>query len=198
MSSPLSLTDSIVHTTQHEQSSPSSDYCTDDAMPTITDVQSINLFKSSKRPNSVSTTLINYGPIRVRKRQTSAPTLATGRRSKDDHVEGEDLLKRNIRRMKNRESARNLKKIRDDIQQSLQTELQHLEFEEHKLSSQVKTLQIYKQYLEEQCRRHYPIYEIITRTAAAILTEFKKQQKQMQIKEEPRSSSPERQILFST
>jgi len=202
MSSPLSTSESVSNYTsylQHEQSSSSSDDCTDEIMPVIADVQSITLSKYKRRSRPTRTSLVNYGPIRVRKRHTAAPTLATGRRSKDDVIEGEDAVKREQRRIKNRESARNLKKMRDNIEHELARQVTKLESEEYNLSKQINTLQIYKQYLEEQCRETYPIYDIIARTASAVLLEFKRQQAlQNNIQEQPKtpSPSPQWQLLF--
>jgi hypothetical protein len=200
VSSPLSRIDFALKYTQNEHSLTSSDEYNDDVMPVIADVQSINISKSKKRSRATRTSLVTYGPIRIRKRHTKAPTLATGRRSKDDLIEGEDMKKRELRRMKNRESARNLKKLRDNIEHDLACQVNQLEYEEHNLTLQVNNLQTYKQYLEDQCRQIYPIYEIITRTASAILSEYKKQQTLQNhtelIKEEPRPPSPQWQLLF--
>lgn len=200
MSSPSLSPSSLEINGDHDQSSLSSDDCSSATMPIIANVQSIKISKSKRRPKAMRTSLVSYGPIRIRKRHSQAPTLATGRRSKDDHVEGEEFYKREMRRIKNRESARNLKKLRDDIEENLEKEVKGLEYEEHKLSTQIKTLQIYKQYLEEQFRQTYPIYEIISRTASAVLAEFKRQHHHQHYvipKEESRSASPEWQLLFS-
>ncbi len=202
-SSPLYTSESLSNHTkfiQYEQSSTSSD----DTMPIIVDVQSIDLSNTKKRSRSTRTSLVTYGPISVRKRHTIAPTLATGRRAKDAIIEGEEAVKREIRRMKNRESARNLKKLRDDIEHGLENEVDQLKFEEQNLLIQVNNLQVYKQHLEEQCRHINPIYKIVARTASAVLLELNRQQQQtsqnvsisIEPKEEPRSPSPQWQLMF--
>ncbi len=202
ISSPLSTPGLVLNYTsylQHEQSLSSSDDCNYEIMPVIADVRSIDVSKCKRCLRSTRTSMVNYGPIRIRKRHTAAPTLATGRRSKDDLIEGEDIIKRERRRMKNRESARNLKKMRDNIEYELENQVKKLESEEYNLSKEINTLQIYKQYLEEQCREKYPIYDIIARTASAVLLEFKRQQAlQNNIEEQlkPPSPSPQWELLF--
>ncbi len=207
-SSSLSTSDSVLNypnDIRHDQLSISSDGCNDETMPVIADVKSIDLLKSKKPSKWGRTSLVIYGPISVRKRHTTAPTLLTGRRSKDHVIEGEDAIKREKRRTKNRESARNLKILRDNIEHELKKQVNKLESEEHNLLIKVNNLRRYKQYLEEQCRQTHPIYEIITRTASAVLSELKRQQTSLNVhsqknyiepKDEPRPPSPPWQLLF--
>lgn len=80
--------------------------------------------------------LVDYGPIRVRHRRGVSQTLATGRRSKDAELAGEEAIKREIRREKNRVAARELKKTRDKIEFDLMEKLQTLEQERQSLQEQ--------------------------------------------------------------
>lgn len=91
--------------------------------------------------------VIDYGPIRVRHRRSQSQTLATGRRSKDEPLSGEDAIKRELRRAKNRISARDLKKARDQIELDLIQKIQELEQEKNSLQEQHKKLETRKAQL---------------------------------------------------
>jgi hypothetical protein len=206
-SSPLSNTKSVLNCSNDitcKQLSISSDEYSNDIMPVITDVTSIDVLESKKR-NPVRTSVVTYGPIRIKKRHTTAPTLATGRRSKYVLVNGEDAVKGELRRRKNREAARNLKKYRDNIEHELSAAINELESKERDLLSQIDNLRLYKQQLEEQCQQTTSVCDFISRTAAVTLLEIKRNRQQtpenalnhIEIKDEPRSSSPEWQLLFS-
>lgn len=175
---------------------------TDDKMPVITDVQSIIPSSSKGRRKSSRTFMVKYGPILIRRRDSLAPTLATGRRPKDEIAEGQDLAKLEIRRLKNRESARNLKKLRDNIEHGLENQLQELEAEEKDLLSQIDTLELHKQYLQQRYQQKITIYKEMTKAEAAdISAEFKKKKALRHVvpvipKEEQRSPSPEWQLSF--
>jgi hypothetical protein len=209
--SPLSSSESGVSYTKyipHEQSSISSDEHSDKGMPVISEITSVVSPSSKKTPKFTRTSMVNYGPIKIRRRHTAAPTLATGRRSKHAVIEGEDRMKREIRRMKNRESARNLKKMRDDIEHELEAKITELESSEREMSTQITSLRSYKEYLEQHCKQLHLLHELIDRTASAALStiERNRQQRsqsvpirvdQIQLKQEPRPPSPQWQLLFS-
>ena len=190
---------------ERKQSFTSSDEYSNDTMPTISGVMSINSSKSEKRSKSQRTSLVVYGPILVRKRQTAAPTLATGRRSKDVVYEGEAAEKHEIRRKKNRESARNLKKLRDNIEHELEAKVNELETEERDLSTKIDTLQVYKQYLQKQCQQSSSICNLIPRTSSLEVDGKRQRISQTvpirhvytEIKEEPHSPPEQWQLLFS-
>jgi len=190
---------------QHEQSFISSDEYSSDTMPIIAGVTSIDSSKSEKRSKSIRTSTVIYGPILIKKRQSATPTLATGRRSKDAVREGEDAEKRETRRRKNRESARNLKKLRDNIEHELETKVNVLKSEEQDLLTQIYNSQIYKQYLEEQCRQSSLICKLIPQTASLQVDRNRKKISQnvpirhdhIEIKEEPPSPSSQWQLSFS-
>ena len=85
--------------------------------------------------------VVDYGPVRVRHRRSASQTLATGRRSKDEPLYGEEAIKREIRRAKNRIAARELKKDRDQIEIDLVQKIQQLEEEKNDLQTQHKILE---------------------------------------------------------
>ncbi|CAF0743426.1 unnamed protein product [Adineta ricciae] len=136
---------------EYEQFSTSNDEYSNDTTPSTHDVESRNSSKVEKQRNGERTYVQHYGPIVIRKRQSTAPTLATGRRPKNVKYEGDEAIKRDIRRMKNRESAKNLKKLRDDIAHNLESTIDELELEERELSTAVNVLRSYKTYLERRC-----------------------------------------------
>ncbi|UJR14552.1 hypothetical protein I4U23_001549 [Adineta vaga] len=190
----------------------SSDEYSNDTMPNIANVKTMDSSMSKKRSNSVRTSAEYYGPILVRKRQTAAPTIATGRRSKNTIFEGEDASKHEIRRMKNRESARNLKILRDNIEQDLEAKINDLELEEKNLHTSVDVLRSYKQYLERRYEQVMLRDEPISPTRTTKATCFEMQnisrnedqsQSQIEAKQEPSSplssslsSSPQWQLSF--
>lgn len=78
---------------------------------------------------------------------TASQTLATGRRPKDEPVDGEAAIQREIRRAKNRLAARELKKARDQIESDLLDKIKELEHEQNYLEGQHKHLEEYKAQL---------------------------------------------------
>jgi hypothetical protein len=195
----------ILNDIQHEQSFISSDEYSSDTMPIIAGATSIDSSKSERRSKSIRTSTVVYGPILIKKRQSATPTIATGRRSKDVVCEGEDAVKRETRRRKNRESARNLKKLRDNIEHELEAKVNVLQSEEQDLLTQIDNFQIYKQYLEEQCQKSSLICKLIPRTASLQVDRNRKKISQtvpirhdhIEIKEEPPSPSSQWQLSFS-
>lgn len=90
---------------------------------------------------SARSILVEYGPIRVRHRRSSAQTMATGRRTKADLSSTEDPLKREVRREKNRLAARELKRTRDNVELELTKQVEELEEEQARLEEEQKTLE---------------------------------------------------------
>jgi hypothetical protein len=174
----------------------------DEKMPVITAVESIIPAKPNERRKTSRTFMVKYGPILIRKRDSCAPTLATGRRPKDAIVEGEDLAKLEIRRTKNRESARNLKKIRDNIEHDLENQVKVLEAEEKNLLTEIDTLEVHKQQLQQQYQQKKIIYQKMSEAEAAIISAEFKEKKALRYvvpivpKEERHSPSPEWQLSF--
>lgn len=169
----------------------------------MSDDQSPNPTKRRSRPKSGATTVVvNYGPISIRRRQTFTPTLASGRRPKDAILEDEDATKRDIRRLKNRESARRLKIERDQIESQLKIQVEQLESEQENLLTEINFLRDYQERLQRQSRRPTsPIYQIITQTEADILSKLKHHQPpvlsdEIKSEEESRSPSPPWQLAF--
>ncbi|CAF1120785.1 unnamed protein product [Rotaria sordida] len=191
----------------HNQNLSTSNYeYRNETMPVIVDVMSIDSskFKNSCRVSRTSPVI--YGPICIKKRRSAAPTLATGRRSKDAIMEGEEARKREIRRMKNRISARNLKRLRDNIENNLKSQVKELETRQNDLLIQIENLHKYKQDLEEKYQQSNSLYEFIARTASTTLLEVEENQQQklspihyysMESKEEQNPPSPQWQLLFS-
>ena len=150
----------------------SSDDCSDRTMPVIADVMTVeSKTKNTQKqhPKFKLTKLVTYGPIRIRRRQSAAVTIATGRRPKDAIIDGEEAEKRELRRQKNREAARNLKKLRDGIAHKLAKEVDELESEEKELLTKVTNLRTYKDYLEEHCKQLDILHELIARTMSNAL-----------------------------
>ncbi|CAF4060497.1 unnamed protein product, partial [Rotaria sp. Silwood2] len=85
--------------------------------------------------------IVDYGPIRVRHRRSKSQTLATGRRSRDEPLYGEEAIKRELRREKNRIAARHLKRTRDQIESDLLETIKELEHEQKCLEEQHKKLE---------------------------------------------------------
>lgn len=178
----------------------SGDDNTDDVMPIISEVTSVEEEKCTGQRTST----VTYGPICVRKRHTAAPTLATGRRSKDAFIVGEDIRKREVRRQKNRESARNLKRVRDNIERSLQTQVIVLESLHNHLLSEITNLRSYKYELEEKYNQSIIASSRkpqATCSSSANANQSARyvsvDQEFKEVKQEARSSSPQWQLLFS-
>ncbi|CAF0946307.1 unnamed protein product [Adineta steineri] len=108
--------------------------------------------------------VVEYGPVRIRHRRTLSQTLATGRRSKDDPIEGDEAIKRELRRAKNRIAARDLKRARDQVELNLVQQLKELEEQEEKLETQHKQLEERKAQLNRAVynARQAPLVSLIT------------------------------------
>ena len=103
---------------------------------------------SSSTGSESASNILQYGPIQVRVCRKGAPTLATGRRSKHLTLHGEEAIKREKRREKNRVAARKLKEKRQIIEDELNREIQDLESEHSDLQHYLAELQREKQRLE--------------------------------------------------
>ena len=188
---------------EYEQFSTSNDECSNDTTLSIHDAESSNSSKAEKQQNSGRTYVQYYGPILIRKRQSIAPTLATGRRPKNVKYEGDEAIKRDIRRMKNRESAKNLKKLRDDIAHNLESKIDELELEERELNTSVHVLRSYKAYLERRCEESLSNHNLTSPTiiVSPLQTNpvqlYDDQHYQVEFKEERTSPSPPFQLSFS-
>jgi hypothetical protein len=158
--------------------------------------------------NSRHSLTVNYGPINVKVRQYAAPTLETGRRSKFSKLEGDAAIKRELRRKRNREAAQKLKIKRCKIEQQLEKEINELEFKEQDLLTKVDTLKSYKHHLEVQQQRLILIKDRLTLTESSTLLDTDRNRlhihrslpsyrDRLPIKNEPRSPSPQWQLLFS-
>ncbi|CAF0729701.1 unnamed protein product [Rotaria sordida] len=116
----------------------------DENVSTIKSEQNDKSEVNSNNKNSNSHTasyVVDYGPIRVRHRQSKSQTLSTGRRSREQQLYGEDAIKRELRREKNRLAARHLKRTRDQIESDLLQTIKELEHEQHCLEDQHKKLE---------------------------------------------------------
>ncbi|CAF2390729.1 unnamed protein product [Rotaria sp. Silwood2] len=102
---------------------------------------------SSPLPSSHT---VHYGPIQIRLCRKPAPTIATGRRPKHLVLAGEEAIKREKRREKNREAARKLKERRQCIEDELNKKLQKLQGEHANLQNYLQQLQQRKQHLQEK------------------------------------------------
>ena len=150
---------------------------------------------------------VAYGPITIRVRQSKPPTLATGRRSKFLQLEGDAAAKRDLRRKRNRDAAKKLKEKRFIIEQQLQKDIDELESKGQALESRIKVLETHKDELDRQYKYVLGIREKITKTTSSTLKHIEYSRPQLHqsvpihrngttVKEEPRSPSPQWQILF--
>ncbi|CAF2980432.1 unnamed protein product [Rotaria sp. Silwood2] len=151
--------------------------------------------------------VLKYGPIKVTVRPSAAPTLATGRRSKFVKLEGDAAIKRELRRKRNREAAKKLKAKREFIERQLEKEISELECKEQDLLLTVKNLELYKEQLEAQYRQIISLQAQLSQRAMSALKHVERNRQLYQsmpvrhnnehLKQEPRPSSPQWQLLFS-
>ncbi|UJR30276.1 hypothetical protein I4U23_017814 [Adineta vaga] len=161
--------------------------------------------KSSRRVKSSTSVMVMYGPINIKVRQSAAPTLATGRCSKFVELQGDAAVKREIRRKRNREAAKKLKEKRANIEDDLTQQISDYETKEKDLLVTIENLKAYKECLETQCRQIISLQESFARSAFRKVEQNRLYLHQsvpihhntMRIKEEPRPSSPQWQLLFS-
>jgi predicted nuclease with TOPRIM domain len=93
---------------------------------------------------------VEYGPITVRLCRKSAPTLENGRRSKHLILVGDEAVKREKRRERNRDAARKLKEKRQQIEEELNEKLKQLEGEHSNLQNFLQHLNQRKQNLQTE------------------------------------------------
>ena len=139
------------------------------------DSYSFNSEDSKSSPmTDVTSNIVHYGPIQVRLCRKLAPTLATGRRSKHMTLTGDEALKREKRREKNRLAARKLKEKRQVIEDELSKKVQELEGEHSELRTVLKQLQQHKEYLEQQIDRFLvnPTEDVLRRDHEALSSLF--------------------------
>jgi hypothetical protein len=97
-----------------------------------------------------SCNVIQYGPITVRLSRKAAPRLETGRRSKHLILVGDEAIKREKRRQKNREAARKLKIKRQLIEVELHQRLKDLEHQYSSLQNYLQQLRQKREYLQNE------------------------------------------------
>ncbi|CAF0979062.1 unnamed protein product [Rotaria magnacalcarata] len=118
----------------------------------------------SRSSSNAGSYIVDYGPVRVRHRRSVSRTIATGRRSKDELLHGVDAMKRELRRIKNRVAARELKKARDQIEVDLLEEIKKLERQQYDLEEQHKELEDRKAHLNRALynAKQAPLIPLIT------------------------------------
>ncbi|CAF0994596.1 unnamed protein product [Adineta ricciae] len=145
-------------------SSSSSTLSSEYAMPDETSVQTAKIQSTKSKNSNSGSIVVDYGPIRVFHRRCVAQTLSTGRRSKDEPLDGEEATKREARRVKNRIASRELKKTRDAIEMNLVEKLKELEAEKDRLQTQHKELEARKAQLNRAVynAKQAPLIPLIT------------------------------------
>ncbi|UJR34878.1 hypothetical protein I4U23_027656 [Adineta vaga] len=103
--------------------------------------------KPKNKKHYAATDAIHYGPIRICHRRSQASTLLTGRRSKFEQVSDEEQLKRNLRRERNRLSAKKLKERREKVLNDLLEQVKQLEEKEVSVENLINQLELHKQNL---------------------------------------------------
>ncbi len=126
---------------------------TSNSTPSYTTESSISSIQSDDSEASSTTNIIQYGPIQVRSYRKSIPTLKTGRQSKHLVLAGDEAIKREKRREKNRNAARKLKEKRQIIEDELNERLKQLEGEHSNLKNYLQELHQRKSNLQEEVDR---------------------------------------------
>ena len=121
--------------------------------PSYTTESSNSSVESNDSEASSTTNTIQYGPIQVHLCRKSAPTLETGRRSKHLVLVGDEAIKRERRREKNRDAARKLKEKRQLIEEELNERLKQLENEHSNLQNYLQQLHQRKSNLQEEANK---------------------------------------------
>lgn len=98
--------------------------------------------------------IIEFGPIKVKRRRKPAPTLATGRRSKYEVLTPDEAYKRDVRRARNRAAAERVRINRLNVEHQLQSQINELESQEKNLIRTVEMLQCQKLQLETRILTH--------------------------------------------
>ena len=100
--------------------------------------------------NLSSNNCITYGPIRFYARRKKAPTLLTGRKSRNEPLDGEDSVQRELRKEKNRLLSKRLKEKRENILNELLKQVKELEDKNCQLLNYTDQLNLYKNNLTNQ------------------------------------------------
>ncbi|UJR15951.1 hypothetical protein I4U23_002871 [Adineta vaga] len=108
----------------------------------------------SKLQQQQSAEAIQYGPIVVKPRKSVAPTLANGRKSKDQPLPPEEEMKRKERRDRNKQAAAKCRRNRNNLREELEAAEQDLFNEQQNLERTVQTLNDKKNQLEMMLHRH--------------------------------------------
>lgn len=118
----------------------------------MSSIRSIDSCTSEDSISSMDTNendALQYGPISVQYRRKPAPTLETGRRSKNLILVGDEAARRDKRRERNREAARKLKEKRVLIEEELNRTLKDLQGQHADLQKYLRFLHQRKQLLED-------------------------------------------------
>lgn len=120
-------------------------------------------YSNSKNATVPSSNCVCFGPIRYFARKGKAPTLSTGRKSKFEQLDGEDEMRRELRRQKNRVLSQQLKEKREKIFSDLLTRIDQLEREQSHLCTHIQQLQEHRDDLlqEMQCIQQDPLTNLI-------------------------------------
>lgn len=97
---------------------------------------------------------LHYGPVVIRPRKKPAPTLSSGRRSKNAVLTPEEDVKREIRRQRNRVAAEKCKKKREEIEKGLENTVKQLESKQNELMANLNNLNKKKAFLEKLLQQH--------------------------------------------
>ncbi|CAF3795924.1 unnamed protein product [Rotaria sp. Silwood1] len=109
---------------------------------------------TSKNNKQQTTEPIHYGPIVVKPRKSVAPTLANGRKSKDEPLPPDEDARRKQRRDRNKQAAAKCRRKRNELREQLEKVEQVLLDEQKSLEHAVQTLADQKNQLEILLHRH--------------------------------------------
>ncbi|CAF1292329.1 unnamed protein product [Adineta ricciae] len=109
---------------------------------------------NSKNTKSQVIEPIQYGPILVKPRKQIAPTLASGRKSKDEPLPPEENVRRQQRRDRNKQAAAKCRKKRNELREQLEKTEQILTEQQQNLQRSVQSLSDQKNQLESLLHRH--------------------------------------------
>ena len=120
-----------------------------------------------------SSNCVCYGPIRYFARKGKAPTLITGRKSKFEQLDGEEEMKRELRRQKNRLLSQQLKEKREKIFSDLLTRIDQLEREQSHLCDYIQQLQEHRDDLLQEMEdiQQDPLANLIQQNEMALFFE---------------------------
>ncbi|CAF1424713.1 unnamed protein product [Rotaria magnacalcarata] len=109
---------------------------------------------TSKNHRQQTVEPIQYGPIVVKPRKSIAPTLANGRKSKDEQLPPDEDVKRRQRRDRNKQAAAKCRRKRNDLREELEKVEEQLLEQQKSLERTVQTLNDQKNQLEILLHRH--------------------------------------------